>query len=300
MSGYSHYGQQDKLHGWHRGIVKEVPINDNSHGEIGVWIPDIMSEIDGEYIIALPANSFTGGYSHDDKDGSSHYISSCVLPAKNSNVMVFFEGGDRAEPRYTTSFTGKYVVTPPENRNVAEPHRVYTLFKSNEGRAIVICDSSDQARFEITGKKRAIKEPPHGDKESVYKIDGNMTSILLDERDGKEKLLIRTHKGDFVNIDIENRKLQIDFNSDIIINSGGKISINADNGITVKSNRSMNLESVMNMSILGGMNTFITAGISLHIRSFVFSLIDGIITLINSGRSIPALYSKPKKPKGSR
>jgi len=70
-----------------------------------------------------------------------------------------------------------------------------------------------------------ISNPPTGDTNSVYTIDGNQTTILLDERSGKEKVLIRTHKGDFFHIDIDEQKLQAYFKSDIEIKTDAKLYI---------------------------------------------------------------------------
>ena len=108
------------------------------------------------------------------------------------------------------------------------------IFKSHEGRCIVVSDEPDDARIEITGKKRQLSSPPSGDTGSVYTIDGNQTTILFDERDGKEQLLIRTHQGDFIKIDITNRKLEVSFESDIIIKTVGDFHLHSSGQINIK------------------------------------------------------------------
>jgi len=110
----------------------------------------------------------------------------------------------------------------------------WVIFKSHGGRTIVISDDPDDARVEITGKKRKLSGPPPGNTASVYEIDTNQTTILLDERSGKQKLLIRTYKGDFINIDIEDRKLMIDFESDIEINTRGSFNLTCQDDINIK------------------------------------------------------------------
>ena len=150
-----------KHHGFYRAKVLEVNVDSNNYGAIKIFVPDIFPGGDETKcpLKAYPANSPTGGYTDTDKEGSSNYNSTCIIPQKNSHVILFFENGDQDKPYYIGGWAGEHATTPPENRNLDEPHRSFTLFKSTEGRALVVCDSADQARVEITGKKRQIKTP---------------------------------------------------------------------------------------------------------------------------------------------
>ena len=58
---------------------------------------------------------------------------------------------------------------------------------------------------------------------------------MLDERSGKEKVLVRTHKGDFFHIDIDERQLHAQFESDIQIKSNGAINITSKDNFNIKS-----------------------------------------------------------------
>jgi len=204
-------------------------------GRVLVWIPDIMIEVDPtKGIWARPANNPIGGR-NDEEDESNYYTGTSYIPRKGSWILVFFEGGNINRPYYFSALDLENTKVLPENQLGKEYQHKWTIFKSHDGRCIIISDDPDDARTEITGKKRQLSNPPSGDTGSVYTIDGNQTTILLDERDGKEKILIRTHQGDFFNIDIENRKLQIQFESDFQIKSNGSIYITAEKEMHLKS-----------------------------------------------------------------
>ena len=70
-----------------------------------------------------------------------------------------------------------------------------------------------------------LKEPPSGDTYSVTRIISNQTTILLDERKGKEKILIKTFKGDFIHIDIDDQDLEIQFSNDMHLALGGNMYV---------------------------------------------------------------------------
>ena len=272
-------------HGSYRGVVTEVDIEDNAYGAVRVYIPDILPadilekiypnfETEGG-LIAYPKNSSFGGYSPNM--ASADFQGEVHVPLKGSWCWIEFEGGDPARPYYTGPVMNKSAKLPPECRGVAEPHKVH-IMKMQSGRAIVMCDSEDQQRIEICGKKRLMNagSGPEGDAASVYGMNGNMTTILLDERDGTEKLLISTHKGDYLHIDIDQQMLQfyfqngvrgmtignIDINvvGDININAGGKISMQAGGNSTMKSGGSIITQSDGDISTKSGGNTSIDAG----------------------------------------
>jgi len=69
--------------------------------------------------------------------------------------------------------------------------------------------------------------------EEYAAIPGNATSILFDERQGKEKILVRTLYGDFLHIDIDERTLHLDFKNDINIKCGGNLSVDVGGDVNL-------------------------------------------------------------------
>jgi len=259
----------DKLYGNYRAKVVENR-DIEKFGRVLVWIPDLMPSIpDNQGIWARPANNPTGG--RNEQFGTdNHYAGSCYIPKKGSYIFIFFESGNINKPYYFGALDLENTKVLPENQVGKNFQDKWTIFKSHKGRAIVISDDPDDKRVEITGEKRKLKTPPSGDLESVYTIDGNQTTILFDERSDKEKILIRTHKGDFFHIDIDERKLQAQFESDIIIKTNGKFKLTAASDIDIKSKtgnihiqadigsidnkatNQINIESVSNTNIKSG------------------------------------------------
>jgi len=219
---------------WRAQVVDNKDLE--KFGRVLVWIPDLMPEVDKKKgIWARPANNPIGGRNME-ADSDHHYMGSSYIPKKGAWVFVFFEGGNINLPYYFGALDLENTTVLPENQLGTNYENKWTLLKSHEGRAVVISDDPDDARTEITGKKRELTWPPTGDTASVYKIDGNQTTILFDEREGKEKILIRTYQGDFLHIDIDERKLQAEFESDIIIKTNGKFQLTAEDNIDILSN----------------------------------------------------------------
>jgi hypothetical protein len=227
-------GFKDPLYGNYRAKVVNNK-DKEKFGRVIVWIPDLMPDIpDDQGIWARPANNPMGGRNAESDGPDNHFAGTSYIPLNGSWVWVFFEAGNINRPYYFGALDIENTPVLAENQ-VGENYQLkYTLFKSHSGRAIVVSDDPDDARVEITGKKREMKEPPSGDLESVYKIDDNMTTIFFDERNGTQKILIRTYLGDFVHIDIDERKLQAEFESDIIIKTNGKFQLTATDDIDIK------------------------------------------------------------------
>jgi hypothetical protein len=201
-------------------------------GRVMVWIPDIMHGTpDNKGLWARAANNPVGGRNTEEGQ-DNNYMGSCLVPKKGSYVFVFFECGNPNRPYYFGSLELDNSKSLPECQTGNYQDK-WVMFKSHKGRCIVISDDPSDERVEITGKKRKIKNPPDGDIASVTEIDGNQTTILLDERAGKEKILIRTYKGDFLNIDIENRILYGKFEKAISLESTD-IYLKASNNINLK------------------------------------------------------------------
>ncbi len=228
---------EQNLHGFHRAKVVDNK-DPEYYGRVIVWIPDIMLENISEDtgIWARPANNPIGGRNSKD-DSDQRYMGSSYIPRKGSWVWIFFEAGNINRPYYFAGLDIEHSKTLPENQVGSNYEDKWVIFKSNHGRTIAISDDPDDARVEITGKKRQLEgsEDPSGDTESVYTIDDNQTTILLDERTGKEKILIRTYKGDYLHIDVDEQQLHIEFESDINIKTGGDLNITVAGDINEKS-----------------------------------------------------------------
>lgn len=290
------------LYGFYRALVVNNQDPDK-FGKIQVWVPDIMQKIDkSKGLWAYPANNPMGGRNTDTKNPS--YAGTSYIPMKDSWVWVFFECGDENRPFYWASLDIEASKVLAECQVGSNYQDKWVIFKSTKGRCVVISDDPDDARVEITGKKRNLSSPPAGDTASVYTIDGNMTTILMDERDGKEKILIRTHNGDFVNIDVTNRKLNISFESDIQIKTNGKlmlrayddidikglsnVNIQAGLDLNIKSGGNLNEESSMELNAKGNQNVNIEAGATMNNRAAGPILSDGASIADMSGAASPA------------
>lgn len=223
----------EKFHGFYR--AKVVDNNDpQKFGRVLVWIPDLMPFVsDRGGIWARPANNPVGGRNIENGT-ENHYAGTAYIPRSGSWLWVFFEAGNPNRPYYFAALDLENAKTLPEIR-VGSNSDKWVILKSTDGRTVMISDDPDDARVEITGKKRKLKEPPSGDTESVYPIDENQTTILLDERDTQQKILIRTYKGDFIHIDIDEQQLQAYFKSDIQIKTDGSLKILAAENIDLKS-----------------------------------------------------------------
>jgi len=296
--------EEFKWYGNYRAKVTDNNIDNNVYGGVKVFIPDMMTSLDPEFdetemgIVAYPASGHSIGAPNPESD-PSFYQGSIVVPSIGSYVWIFFEGGDPNRPFYTASFNYKLHELPPENKTGKDPTKVYTLLKSHSGRSIVISDSDDNQRVEITGKKRSLSGPPSGKADSVSKIDGNQTVILLDERSGKDKFLIRTHKGDFLNIDIKNGELHVSFSGGIYFKSGGNITMDSAGEFHVAGEKGIFLESKSGDVNIKGMSTVAleaTGAVSLRGATVP---IDAAPALAQ-GASVPAKPAMPTSPKGDR
>jgi len=295
----------NELYGFYRALV--VGNKDSFFfGRVLVWIPQIMPEVEKTRgILASPANNPVGGRNMGG-DGEHHYMGTSYIPKKGSWVFVFFEAGNPSNPYYFGSCDLENTTVLPECKVGYNTEDKWVIFKSHEGRSIVISDDDPvkgDPRIEITGKKRKMlkkKERPTGDKESVYEIDGNQTTILLDEREGKEKILIRTYKGDFIHIDIDQQNLQIDFENDINIECRGKFSLKAKGDIHIKTDASMKHEAALTMNRKAGASIFETAGGVHSTQAGPLIARDATKIEDNNTKSIEAGKASPTVPAGKR
>ncbi len=294
-------------------VDNEDPENRN---RVKIWCPDTMPEVDeSKGLWAWSANNPVGGRNSEGTD-DNHFMGSSYIPKKDSWVWVFFELGNPNRPHYW----GAVDIEAPEDSKTALPEvrgkkqspDKWVIFKSHEGRAIVISDNADDARVELTGKKDSLAEPPHGDEGSVYTVDGNQTVILLDERSSSEKLLIRSHKGDFINFDIKRQKLQIKCEKDIIIESGGSIHLKAGSDIKIEgksiyldaTQQAVHVKASTNVNIDGGGLVNINAGGAANINASAIVAIDGSGVAEMSGVATSAIgqaqAASSDSPEGER
>jgi len=206
------YIPRNDYSGLYRALV--IDANDPEFkGRVKVRIPDLMvsdSQHVGEWtkngLWAYPLNNMMGGRNLRDTtsrfpDGKDAQFQGQCLPfPKGSHVFVMFEKNDVSHPFVVGAAEYGDSTVLPENQLGREPYKKWTLFKSNAGRTIIVSDDKDDARFEITGKKRKINNAPWGDLESVYEIDDNQTVFLIDERANHEKVLLKDYRGNYINL----------------------------------------------------------------------------------------------------
>jgi hypothetical protein len=269
-------------------------------GQVMLYIPVIMPEIPkSKGLWARPANNPVGGRNMEG-ESDHHYMGSSYIPKKGSWVFCFFEDGNPNRPYYFGALDLENTKVLPENQVGANYENKWTILKSHSGRVIHVSDDTDDERIEIGGKKRQLSSPPTGDLDSVYTIDENMTTILFDERTGKEKILIRTYKGDFFHIDIDERKLQIEFENDIIIKSNGNIHIHAGDNIEVKADSNIKLDAGNEFDQKSGGTFKNSSGGDYHINAGGTINTDGSERYDQTGNSVPANSANPEDPEGER
>lgn len=269
-------------------------------GRVMVWIPDIMPKIeDSKGLWAMPANAPISGLNNDG-DSEHQYVGSVYIPPKGCYVWVFFEADNPNRPYYFGGMNLQNIKILPECQVGSNPQKKWVIFKSHQGRTIVISDDDDDVRIEITGKKRNLSSPPVGDTGSVYTIDGNQTTILLDERSGKEKLLIKSHKGDYINLNIEERKLDISIDGNIQIKTNGSIFLNASEKIHIKSGDKINISSGTDLNLKGTANVNVQASVNINNLSGAAVNLDGASVNEMTGAAGPAGDASESNPKGDR
>ena len=292
-------------------------------GRVKIWCPDTMPEIDDDKgIWARPANNPLGGRNVVENGSNHHYQGTCYIPPVGSWVYIFFEYNDPTEPRYFAAGDFGQSKVPIENQQGDEYYNKTTIFKSNKGRTIIVSDDPHDERVEITGKKRKLSgDDVSGNPESVYDTQDNQTIILLNERDGEEQILIKDHKGNFINFDIDNQELHISFTKNIRIKSGKSIFFEAADNIELLAHKNINITANNNMNIdigdslsenIGGdCNIKVNGGIyqtstsnSIHFKASGTVNIDASKVSQQSSTSISSsvsgIVATPPEPNGER
>jgi hypothetical protein len=285
------------------GIYRALVVNNKDPqktGRVMVWVPDVMPEVSqSEGMWAKAANNVMGGR-NSEYGSDNNYTGSCYIPKKGSYVLVFFESGNLNNPCYIGAIDLENTKVLPENQTGGNPTEKWTIFKSSKGRCIVMSDDPDDERVEITGKKRQLGGAPSGDTGSVFTIDGNQTTILLDERPGMEKVLIRTHKGDFINIDVENRKLHMKFKSDINIETEGNLNLKIKGNFVTEVNGDKSEIIAGNYNTMTGGTANDTSSGNKNIKGSVVAIDGSPSVIINSGAAASASTNNPESPIGVR
>ena len=272
----------EQLFGFYRAVVldnrdRAISNEGKTYGRIKVNIPSIMDDQETG-IWAYPGNNPMGGRNTEDisskknSNGGKQEFSGCmIVPPNNSWVWVFFENGDPNRPYYFNGVDIKAHEAPPEIQvnNQTKPEERWLIFRSPHGRVIMISDDPDNCRVEITGKKRVIASNSDG---HVYSIVGNQKTILIDDREGKEKILLEDEKGNFININTAQNDIDVHANNIIRVNAGNAMYFSAPhmgfyfNTIsTAGGNVSCNVSG--NFSFMTNGNTSIRANGSLFMDS---------------------------------
>ena len=237
----------NRLDGFYRAVVidnrdPDIDQAGITYGRVRVNIPMLMKTPEAG-IWAYPANNPLGGRNREnlseniDKNGGKmEYCGSFYVPPTGSFVIIFFEGGDPNRPFYMGGLDIKAHEAPPEI-NIGtdkKPEERWLIFRSPQGRTIVVSDDEDNCRIEITGKKRKAA----GDTSAhVYDISGNQKTILIDDRDGKEKILIEDQKGNYVNIRTASNSIDVHANGTLRLNAGGNIFIKAGGNVNIEGSK---------------------------------------------------------------
>jgi len=308
------------------GIYRALVVNardPEKRGRVKIWCPDTMPEIDqNRGLWASSANNPLGGrntvdnrlgqgndvkYGKNDpvKGGEHYFQGSCLIPPEGSWVYIFFEYGNPNEPRYLAGGDFGQCKVLVENQQGPEYEKKWTLLKTRQGRTIILSDDPFDERVEITGKKRLLTpDDVSGNVDSVYKISDNQTVILLDERKGQEKILIKDYKGNFFNFNIETNSLHVEFAGDIHIKAGGSIhmtagaemhfksgdvlNVTSDQTVNIKSGGQVNIQSSEDINIKAGSNLNEQAGTNVNIRAGANINEDGILLLQQQGAASSA------------
>jgi len=258
--------QPSGYYGFYRAKVVDNNDPDN-FSRVKVWIPHIMVDIsESDGIWALPANNPIGGRNvqNNKKFGTSY------IPPKDSWVWIFFENGNVNYPYY---FAGLSLYNE-ENKDLPEIQEgsnkdKWVIFRSPDGRTIVVSDDPKDSRIEITGKKR---------NDDVYSIDGNQTTILLNEGENGEQVLIKTHNGIYLNIDVDDGAIYLNSTDKVVLASGSNLDLLAGGNVNLKSVGDITIQSSGNLNLSASGNV----------------IISGSMILTNTGGAPSASSAKPK------
>jgi hypothetical protein len=241
-------------------------------GRVKVWVPDIMPEVDDNRgIWARSANNSIGGRNTEESTDTQYYQGSCLIPTVGSWLFIFFENGNPSQPYYFSSGEFGQSKVPVECQVGSQYWNKWIIFKSRKGHTIIVSDDPDDERTEITGKKRKLKSSDaSGNVDSVFTIQQNQSVILIDDRSGNEKILVKDYKGNFINLNTSQKTLDIQMNGDIKIKATGVLSITGQNGIEIKTNKTLNMQAEQDVNLKSSQNINVeSTGASINIKSAI-------------------------------
>lgn len=250
-------------------------------GRVRVYIPELFDDqnvgtnVKDKTIWAYPGNNTFGGRKIVPEDSTDYsYQGSAYVPAKNTWWIVRFEDGCPHKCFYVRPLDIHHFLLPPENVLGKQYWNKWTLFRSLDGRSIVVSDDPDDERVEITGRKRDI---PTGKRrytkeflkehttEHIQRINLNQKVILIDDRDGKEKILIADDHGNYINIDTQNNNIYVHSMEDTRIYAEGKIYISVLDDAHIKCNKDIYIHAEKGQN--GGGNFYLKADESIYMSA---------------------------------
>jgi len=289
---------------FYRAIVIDVK-DKEKFGRVKVFIPDLMKEDKfkkDEGMWAWPANNPVGGRNKRDNEKIwCHHYGTCYIPEDGSFVWIWFECDNPNRPYYMCAMDISHKPVPPENQLGGKWWSKWTIMRSPRGRVIIVSDDPDDERVELTGKKR-LYDPKQDDASgSVYTIDNNQSVILMDERNSKEKILIKDYKGNFINLVQKDDTLHVKMKGDlkIQIEKDSHITLEGDVNIHVKGNVKYKVDGNITKEVSGKETNKLTG--SLEIQSGDKIAMDGSNIYLNSGEANPdSITTTPDLPEGER
>lgn len=237
------YNKQDFFPGFWRALVVNTE-DPKKKGRVFIEFLQFENEENPIKLWAYPANNSIGGRSVDSKNP----FGSMMIPPVGSYVYIFFEAGHLDRPRYIAGLDIDYGDCIPENELGEEFWNKWTIFRAPDGNAILISNDPGDERTEITGKKRLNLDLKNKE-EQVYTIKTNQSTVLIDDRKDKEKILIKDYKGNYINIDTFNDEIDIEANKQMKIKAGGNVSISVNGDVDIKSTGNTNVQCDGNVAV---------------------------------------------------
>ncbi len=250
-------------------------------GRIKVTIPDTMYDYNqNDGIWARSANCMFGGSNVNMNGQNNKYAGSSYIPIVGQYVWCFFENGNHNLVFYLGTINLDDQPITLENTQGSEPWNKWVLFRSPNGRSVVISDDSSDARVMFTGLKRNINE--------TTTLKNNQTGLYIDEstsaNDGKTWLA--DWKGNFIYIDsTENNMYVTTLNQITTYVKQSMIQIN-DSSITnvVGSNTMIQMTDSSISSVVGSSMIQISPSqILLQVGSSIIQMTSGSINITSSG-----------------
>lgn len=280
------------------------------YGRVKVFIPDIMFAVsqsemetvdDKDGLWALPANNGYGGRNLIENDKTIKDQGTCYIPYVNTWVWVFFEKGNPNRPYYFGAFDSRAHKVPPECQIGDEYYNKQLLSRTKKGRVIIISDDPYDERVELTGKKRKYNPESEDNSATIFETKDNQTIILIDEREGKEKILIKDYKGNYINIK------QTDDSFNIFSSGDCKVWHKKNGEITFDGDVNIRIAGDLNVQVDGNVRYDIDGRVSHNVGNRIDVLANGDINMdapniyLNSGKANPEPIPRdPLLPDGKR